>query len=67
MRAADAAAVYWVIQMPAIAQLPSRSVETRIRPALDDRWPPGKALVFAVGVSALLWAVLLSPIFLFSL
>jgi len=67
MRAARAGAVQRVIDMPAIAHIPSRSVETRVRPASDDRWPPGKALVFAVGVSAILWAVLLSPLFLFNL
>jgi len=56
-----------VIDMPAIAHFPSRSVEMRVRPTSDDRWPPGKALVFAIGVSAILWAVLLSPLFLFNL
>jgi len=56
-----------VIEMPAIAHLSSQSEGSRVRPAPDDRWPRGKALVFSVGVGALMWAILLSPIFLFNL
>jgi hypothetical protein len=35
--------------------------------AVEDsgRWPPGKSIAFAVAASLVLWAIILSPFFLF--